>query len=181
MTKDGYTVVGSICKPNESQISLDEAEELRTTLVKDFFGHVPTTIPQEKGHGIVTRAMHGSYGLSSYDAVPTMLTGASLHVVTPHTWRMLISQAKLRRTYWNQAQQRVATYLRINVEDDHVTEAVRRVKIIRGVGSTATTDSMSEYDRDVYNRPMQRRTFEHPMTSIDCYRAAHILRRPLHL
>lgn len=181
MRRDGYTVVGSVYTPNESQISLDEAEELRTTLVKDFFGHVPTTIPKETDHGLVTRAMHGAYGLDSYDTAPTMLTGASLHIVAPHTWRMMISQAKLRRTYWNQAQQRVATYLQINVEDNHVTEAVRRVRIIRGVGSAAATDSMSKHDRFMYNRPMQRRTFEHPMTSSDCYRAAHILRRPLHM
>lgn len=181
MRKDGYTVVGPICKPNEALISLDDAQDLRMTLEKDFFGTVPTTVPEETERGFVVKAMHGAYGLQAPEGIPTMLTGASLHTIAPDTWRMIISQTKLRRTEPHQAQQRVATYLQIGVEHNEITQAVRHVKIMRDIGQVATASDMSTYDRLMYHRPMQRRIFERYLTTMDCHKAAYLLRRPLHL
>lgn len=180
--KDGFKMVGPNCMPFENNISIDEAEDLHDVVMFDFFGKLPVKTPrlsEVADKSMCARAFHNQ----PYEdtASPSVFVGAMLHHMNQHTWRMNIMHTKLSRARHNNAQQRIETRMNVEVYDHQLVEAVRKMRVIRGVGEL-TVDAVErqmEEDTEEGYVIMQRRAYERHMTSDDCERAKDALYRTI--
>ncbi|MCB9819793.1 hypothetical protein H6796_00585 [Candidatus Nomurabacteria bacterium] len=184
LQNDGFKPVGPPCRPLECEISLDEANNLRQAVVWDFFDNMPVKTPflsEDADKTMAAKAYHNSY--DENDDTPSLFTGAVLRHIDEESWRMIIMQTKLRRARWNNAGQRVETRYNIEVLGGQLVEAVRKVRIIRGVGELSVSAVEHQMEEDVDEGSdggyivVQRRAFERQVTQEDCGQIVDSLRR----
>lgn len=179
LRRDQYVEVGPACAPFESNITLQEAEDLRQVVVWDFFNNMPVHTPElteTSDKTMAAKAFHDTGG-ALYEA-PSTFAGAMLRHIDEASWRMIIMQTKLRRARHNNAQQRIETRFNIEVFDDQLVEATRKMRIARGVGELTADAVERQMEEDVEDGyvVMQRRAYERYLTSDDCQRATEFLR-----
>ena len=179
---DGFLEVGPVCAPFDCQISLEDANDLRKVLIWDFFDKVDARTPiftETEDRTLFGKGFRSdNHGLSMQES-PSTFGGAILKHMSEDSWRMIIKGTKTRRSVWNNAQQRIETMFDVQVYNDELVEAVRRVKVIRGVGELTVDAIVNQMEEDVDEGyiVMQRRAFERHMTSEDCERAGVFLRQ----
>lgn len=182
--KDGFVEVGSKCQPFEHEVSVDELNELRSAVVNGFFAEMPNvsrSYDNDVAKVACARAFH-ERDLGLVDQPPSVFGAAILRTVQfddPEfdVWRLRVSQNRTQRSRHNNASQRIVTRLKVEVFNDQVVEAIREVRVIRGVGeltAEAIAQQMFE-DTDEGHIVMQRRAYERYMTSRDCETAAQFL------
>lgn len=181
LRKDGYTEVGPICLPFEPHISLDEANELRRMVEWEFFEEMPVKTPRATDttdKTMVAKAFHNRLG-GDIDEVPSVFAGAVLRHIDLESWRMIIIQTKMNRARHNNAQQRIETRMNIEVSNGQLAEAIRKVRVLRGVGELTASAIEHQMAEDVEDGfiVMQRRAYERQITSEDCASTAEYLRR----
>jgi hypothetical protein len=179
MRRDGYLEVGPTCTPFESDITIDEADELRRSVVWDYFDNMPVktrALTETSDKTMVAVSFHDPDELSA-DQLPHMFAGAILSHTDLESWRMVITQAYYRRARHNNAQQRISTRFAVEVYDGQLVEAVRRVRVVRGVGdlTVAAIEKQMEEDVEEGHIVMQRRAYERYLNSDDCERAVDFL------
>lgn len=184
MRPDGFTEVGPVCVPFDCQIDLEDAEALRDVLVQDFFhemkGRAKTPLVTEsEDKTICSQSFQPELREMSVVETPIIYVSTMLHHTSLDSWRMAIMQSKARRASWNNAQQKIATRLNVEVFNGRLVEAVRKMKIIRGVGelTVAAIENQTEEDTEVGHIVMQRRAYERHMTKDDCQWAIDFLQR----
>lgn len=183
--KDGYKSVGELCTPFDTDITLEQANALRTTVVWDFFENMPVKTPaydETSDKTMAAKAFHDR-SFDRVDELPSVFAGVVLRHIDAESWRMIIMQTKLRRARYNNAQQRIETRLNIEVLDGRLVEAIRKVRIVRGVGELTVAAIEHQMEEDVEDGyvVMQRRAYERKITPDDCDKATEFLHQTVDL
>lgn len=181
MRRDGYLEVGPACLPFDAAISIEDANELRRVVEWDFFEHMPVKTPQASDQTDKTmsaKAFHNRLS-GDIDEIPSVFAGAVLRHIDQESWRLIIMQTKLRRARHNNAQQRIETRMNVEVFGGELAEAVRKVRVVRGVGelTVAAIEHQMAEDVEEGHVVMQRRAYERHVTAEDCNDAAEYLRK----
>ena len=180
--RDGYTEVGPACAPFDCQIDLEDAETLRDVVAWDFFYHMNAKtrlLSDIEDKTVCAKSFHPELGQMAVTETPSVFAGAILHRRGLDDWRMVVMQSKSRQARWNNARQHIETRLNVEVFNGELVEAVRKVRVVRGVGelTVAAIENQMEEDSEAGFVVMQRRAFERQMTKEDCQAASEFLQR----
>lgn len=177
--KDGYTQISTGFHPTEFEIDVEEANELRNIVAWDFFDQVNARTPHVddiSDKTLFSKAFHDT----APDAVslsPGIFGGVILKHLDAVSWRMIIMQSRIQRARYNNAAQRIETKLQLEVSNNVLIEATRRVKIVRGIGelTVAAIEKQMEEDTEDGQVRMVRRAFDCQMGREDCENAIDFL------
>ena len=180
--RDGFTEVGPVCVPFYSEISLDDANDLRNAIVWDFFNEFPAKTPYLSDTSDKTtfgKNFSSPLHDSAIHEMPNIFFGASLNHISSDTWRMILMYTKTKRVDWNNSPQRIETRLMMHVYKDQLVEAVRKVRVIRGVGELTVESIENQIDEntDTGYIALQRREYEQYIIPEDCERAKVYMHR----
>lgn len=177
--RDGYTEIGTKCEPFESQLDIDEVNKLRDFVLRDYFLKVPNLhIRHEETYGKVSHAkLFPNYSVD-YDT-PSVFGSALLKNLDSDSWRMIIMQTRTRRSSENTTQQRIVSRMNVEVLDDRVVEAVKKVQIVRGLGelTVESIERQMEEEGEEAAFYVERKAYERYMTVDDCDKATEFLGR----
>jgi hypothetical protein len=181
MRKDGFLEVGPACLPFDAELTLDDANDLRQAVVWEFFEHMPVKTLELTDSSDKTgcaKAFHNRT-FESIEHGPGVFGGAVLRHIDEEAWRLRIMHTKLSRARHNNAQQRIETRMNVEVFDGQLAEAVKKVRVVRGVGelTAAAIEKQMEEDVEEGYVVMQRRAYERHLTQDDCAQAVEFLTR----
>lgn len=182
--KDGFVAVGSKCGPFEHEVGIEELNGLRSAIVETFFAEMPKVSRSLDDNSVkvaCAKAFH-ERDFGSAELAPSVFGAAILRTIQfddPEfdAWHLRIGHNRTQRARHNNAPQRIVTRMKVEVFNDQVVEAVKEVKVIRGVGEL-TPEAIEQQlleDTDDGHIVMQRRAYERYMTSQDCDKAAQFL------
>lgn len=158
---DGFVFVGSEVLPGDVSVSYEDVDGLRSYVMNEYFGHVPTKTPHVSETSDKTVGSKGFYRYTPgfEENVPSIYTGALVHHTTQTSWRMRVMISRMRRIEWNNAEQRVMSRFRFEVIGGQLVEATKSAQIIRGVGELGIAQLMTgqviERQRKMYERPVE--------------------------
>jgi hypothetical protein len=181
---DGYEIIGSDCVPFQSRISLDEAVDLKEYLVHEHFMSVPNirvTHTDTESRIAHAKSFPNKF-VMDMDDHPSLFGSAMLKNIDADTWRLVIMQTRMKRGSEDAGQQRFVTRYNVEVYNDEIVEAVKKMQIVRDIG-VMTVDSIvrqmdesSETESD--SKPQfERLAFERYMEPRDCATAKEFLGR----
>lgn len=175
----GYQEVGKPYRCGDVHISRADVDDLRSFVTDEYFVHLPasTTLLDD----LTTRSVAkvGFYDAPMYDVEATdVMTMATLHEWSPDMWRLTVKQTRTKRAE-NTMPQRIETRYGIDVVNDEVLEAVRKMRILRGVGDLTVDMVHEDVTEEVDGDAIQRRAYELPMEPEDCVRITEFLTRAL--
>jgi hypothetical protein len=160
MYKDGYIRVGDPSDYMESLISIEDAENLRRTLVNETFYQRSTRIHALELHnddnqdavlsfsafaGTKTRAAPST----DYINDTSIFLGAHYRQFPDDRWHLSITRNRMSRVDEGLSEARIRTFLKIICWGDQVMEAKRTVKFIKAtpliiaLGARMTEDSLA--------------------------------------
>lgn len=181
---NGFTAIGSKCQPFEHEVGIDALNELRASVVQDFFAEMPR-VSRSYGGDIAKVGCAKNINEripGEIDQPPSIFGAAILRTVLFEdpdfdVWQLRIAQNRMQRARHNNAPQRIMSRLKVEVFNGQVVEAIREVQTIRGVGELTVEAIEKQMFEDVEEGHivMQRKSYERYMTEDDCEKAVRFL------
>jgi hypothetical protein len=186
--RDGYLRIGDRADYMESEITLDDANVLRNTLVNEMFspkianvGKIALSLEEDRSHYLgysayfkaKTRALHATDFLHE----PSIFIGAHLRQFNEDKWHLNLVRNRMQRVDDGLSERKVSTHFKIICWGDQIVEAKRTVKFLKATPLILATGKMLT-EEALSTPPFYKRVkFIAPLSADHCHSLAEIITR----